>query len=91
MKGVYTIIYFICIVLKLDQIDQSNRFNWELAINLIRLWVKTKNNLKIEEIRKPDSLIEKRGTGMAESVNDLLGFFYFFQPKTTSFWAEPKH
>ena len=65
-------------VLKRDWTGQSDRFNWEPAFNLVQLWAKTKNDLKTKEIRKPGSSTGESGTGMVESVNDRLGFFFIF-------------
>ena len=69
-----------------DLTGQPDRFNREPAFNPVRLWVKTKNCLKIEKIRKPTGSMENRESAWSNRLLTSWDFLTFSQPKTTSFW-----
>ena len=66
---------------------KPDRFNRELAFKLVRLWSKTRNDLKTRKIKKLTGSAGKLGTSKVKLVNDWLGFVDFSWPKNMPFWS----
>ena len=66
--------------------SQSNQFNWEPALNPVRLWLKPKNSLKTGEIWTVQ-LENWEPTRLNRLLTGWV-FFSFSQPKTTLFWLK---